>query len=493
VVNSLSAVLGAQRVSLAVRRELKSSKVLAVSGVSSEIKATNSLKELCDLCQKAFDRNQPVIVQPESVATQPSDLTFEPAGPMKSMAAYSATLPLCEVSATSSQQRMADEGSSGSSRGDTAICFEWKDYEDFLQGTQQLALAMPAVTSMWYAQRRWLGLPAWVRGLGKYRQLKIGNWHRSRIWRWLIVVGMVGLVGWLLARPTDLRIEMQGVLQPISQRTVFAGLDGVVDQLLIKDNALVTQGQALLTMKSASLEIASQETIGELQANQEKLDALAVSLNQLNRDNLDQAASINRVAAEIGQLETQRKTLQKKLEAYQSESLRLTLSAPIDGLVIASDLEALLDSRPVRRGDALLRIVQTSGPWHLVLSIADRDIGYVRSAQNIDNAHPDLGQLSEHRLRELELEYVFSSSPDRQHRAKLVWLSRAARNPRGDGVFVDAHASVDRSEIQDAYVGATVYAYLNVGQYPTWFVWSRPLVEAIQRKLWFATSTENSK
>lgn len=493
VVNSLSAVLGAQRVSLAVRRGLKSSKVLSVSGVSGEIKNTDSLKELCDLCQKAFDRNQPVVVQPGSVAAQPSDPTVGTAGPLKSIAEYSVTIPICDFSAVSSQQRIANESLSGSSIGDTAICFEWKDYEDFLQGTQRLALTMPVVTSMWYAQRRWLGLPAWVRGLGKYRQSKISNWHRTRLWRWLIVIGLVGLIGWLLVRPTDMRIEMQGVLQPVYQRTVFAGLDGVVEQLLIKDNALVTQGQALLTMKSSSLEIASQETIGEIQANQEKLDALAVSVNQLNRDNADQAATINRVAAEIGQLETQRKTLQKKLEAYQSENLRLSLSAPIDGLVIASDLEALLDSRPVRRGDALLRIVQTSGPWHLVLSIADRDIGYVRSAQAIDDRYSGQGQLPEQRQRDLELEFVFSSSPDRQHRAKLVWLSPAARNPRGDGVFVDAHASVDRSEIQDAYVGATVYAYLNVGQYPTWFVWSRPLVEAIQRKIWFATSTENSK
>ncbi len=493
VVNSLSAVLGAQRVSLAVRRGLKSSKVLSVSGVSGEIKNTDSLKELCDLCQKAFDRNQPVVVQPGSVAAQPSDPAVGTAGPLKSIAEYSVTIPICDFSAVSSQQRIANDSLSGSSIGDTAICFEWKDYEDFLQGTQRLALTMPVVTSMWYAQRRWLGLPAWVRGLGKYRLSKISNWHRTRLWRWLIVIGLVGLIGWLLVRPTDMRIEMQGVLQPVYQRTVFAGLDGVVEQLLIKDNALVTQGQALLTMKSSSLEIASQETIGEIQANQEKLDALAVSLNQLNRDNADQAATINRVAAEIGQLETQRKTLQKKLEAYQSENLRLSLSAPIDGLVIASDLEALLDSRPVRRGDALLRIVQTSGPWHLVLSIADRDIGYVRSAQAIDDRYSGQGQLPEQRQRDLELEFVFSSSPDRQHRAKLVWLSPAARNPRGDGVFVDAHASVDRSEIQDAYVGATVYAYLNVGQYPTWFVWSRPLVEAIQRKIWFATSTENSK
>ncbi|HAC90985.1 MAG TPA: hypothetical protein DCF63_10200, partial [Planctomycetaceae bacterium] len=125
VVNSLSAVLGAQRVSLAVRRGLKSSKVLSVSGVSGEIKNTDSLKELCDLCQKAFDRNQPVVVQPGSVAAQPSDPAVGTAGPLKSIAEYSVTIPICDFSAVSSQQRIANDSLSGSSIVDTAICFEW--------------------------------------------------------------------------------------------------------------------------------------------------------------------------------------------------------------------------------------------------------------------------------------------------------------------------------------------------------------------------------
>ena len=84
-----------------------------------------------------------------------------------------------------------------------------------------------------------------------------------------------------------------------------------------------------------------------------------------------------------------------------------------------------------------------------------------------------------------EIEFVIASHPRERFRARLNWLAPSARNPDGQGVVLDALAEVEPAAEQYAHMGATAHAYFVAGQKPFWYVWSRPLWDAVLRKVGF--------
>ncbi|MEZ6137198.1 MAG: HlyD family efflux transporter periplasmic adaptor subunit [Pirellulaceae bacterium] len=257
-------------------------------------------------------------------------------------------------------------------------------------------------------------------------------------------------------------------------------MDGVIDDILVEDGQQVTQGQPLVKMRSAMLEIQIQETLGEIEANSQKRDGLGVAINQLTRDGSTDYAMQSRLSSEVRELETQLETLEQKLTALRAQDNELLILSPIDGVIVTRQVEQTLKSRPVRRGDALMRVVRLTGPWQLELQVADQDSGYVKrkifGAERGGDVPP--GPPS-------EVEFVFASQPDQHRQARVTWLSESARNASGDGMHIDLLADVAPDVAARGHMGATVYAYFECGQQPFWFVWSRPFIETLQRKNWF--------
>ena len=271
-------------------------------------------------------------------------------------------------------------------------------------------------------------------------------------------------------------------MQPVEQRIVYAPLDGLVTRILVKDGQPVRAGELLAELQSPMLEIELEEVAGELRSNQEKLAGLKVAINQLSPDDPSALAMQNRFSSEIREIETWLATLQEKELALLGEKAKLRVAAPIAGTVIARQVDRYLERRPVRRGGPLLRIVEMDGPWRLELEVADRDAGRVKEKlfAGEELAH---GPVAESAAGQVE--FVYAAFPNQRFQAMTTWMSEAARNPLGEQVIVDVHAQVPPQTAAEGHMGATVQAYFDCGQHPFWFVWSRPLVEAIQRKLWF--------
>ena len=95
----------------------------------------------------------------------------------------------------------------------------------------------------------------------------------------------------------------------------------------------------------------------------------------------------------------------------------------MNGIVIGRDLDHLLSSRPLRRGDAIFRIVNPDGPWRLQLSIADSDAGYVKS-KLFGKDHVGGGDVPQHSERSVD--FVFVSKPDKQLSAHITWIVDSA-------------------------------------------------------------------
>ncbi len=357
----------------------------------------------------------------------------------------------------------------GDARCHFALVLEWQSYDEMVEASAVVANTLPTLNLAWQQHRRWERVPGIFKLLGE-RRLGFAPW-RGRLVRWVIVTSLLGLAYLGLMRPYPVTIEAQGVLEPAVLQTVFANLDGYVEGLLVEDGQHVVVGQPLLNLRSPELELRIEELSGELRTIREKRSALQIAGNQLNPDAADLILNQNRIASEIKQLVTQEDNRGQQLKMLLDERQKSTVVAPIAGIVVAKDLRQKISSRPLRRGDALFRIVDLDGPWRLRIQVADKDSGYV---------------LGNHHARDSQsLQFVIDSIPGEQFPATINWIASTVQNQFATGCYVEMHANVDDAVVQRTHMGASVRAYFMCGDQPLWFVWCRPLVESIQRRLWF--------
>ncbi len=479
IVNDLAVLLNADRVAL-TRLTRTGIQTLAVSGVVRLERKAEAAVAIRDISRSAMQQMRPISQHmPHRSPTGENDRT------RSTTASNSAVLP-SEHRAGLLENYLCLPLAAPTRRGrpvaTAAVLIEFNEYESFLLGTVTLNYVFPAFAASWLQHQRWLSVPYSVRRM--FGETQAGNLSRwtGGLARATGLAACLAAVIWALGLPATLRIEAEGSLQPTSQRVIFAPLDGIIEQILVGDGQQVKAGDKLAELRSPMLDIQLQEVQGEMRANAEKRDGLNVAINQLANENPSAYALQSKFSSEIRELETHLQTLQQKQDAIRAEQQKLSLTAPIDGLVIARQIERFLNSRPVRRGDALLRVVQLDGPWQLELTVADQDAGYLKR-KLFTASTATSGAIDPNASRDLE--FVLASQPSEKFTARATWLSETARNPQGTAVVVDLLAEVDESIAARGHMGATVYAFVDCGQQPFWFVWSRPLIEAIQRKLWF--------
>ncbi len=453
LVNQLVPIFSAARVSLFNRTSLGRVRLDKVSGASTVDHSSQVVRSLIQLAQPTFENHKPRLRQRQetnSAVEGPmlgDDGTFENA----------IVLPLT-----------SDFPAKGF---ESVLVIEWTDYEHLVAATASVVHMLPTLSLAWLQYRRWQRVPRVLHLWGGDRW-SISNWGSRTLAA--CAFGLLAVIGYVfLSAPYPLTIEAVGTIEPKLQRTIFTPLDGYVSELLVDDGQAVDVGEPLARMHSPELELRNEQLVGELRTIQEKRNALQIASNQLNANTSDALINQNRIAAEIKQLETQTENLNTQLELVREESTKNVLRSPIRGVVVARDLQQQLTSRPVRRGDALFRVVDVDGPWHLKIQVVDRDSGYVLK-RPMDPAQPADS-----------LRFVLDSLPGEQFDAQVEWVSRFVQNRNGEGCFVEMHADVDRSIVSKSYMGASARAYFRCEDQPTWFVWCRPLVESVQRRLWF--------
>lgn len=470
VSNDLQDVLNTDRVSL-VRVRSGEAKLLSASGVIHAALSTETTRHIQEICQRVAIAKQPLVYVDRSTQSSGSPSLY-----------HHIAIPLRGASSAYAHENANDNGLEDDQ---DILLLQWHEYERFLLGLSWMQYIVSPLASQWQAQRRlhsqptiqgwlsWVGLSG-VEGSG----VRPAGRRNTKRWRKIALgLGCCGVALWGLTRPCDFRIEMEGVLEPSSQRTVYAAYDGYVDQLLVDDNSEVLQGQTIAVMRSPQLDLQIQEVRGELRANQEREQALSLSLNQVSGDGSEGQTKQQSIASELKLVRIQQQTSQSKLDALEAEFSRLTLTSPIDGVIVSREIARMLDSRPIRRGDAVVRVADPSDGWRLAMRIQDADVSHVKSyLDQAKGVGEDAGR---------EIEFVIASQPRERFRARLNRLAPSARNPDGQGVVLDALAEVEPAAEQYAHMGATVHAYFVAGKKPFWYVWSRPLWDAVLRKVGF--------
>ncbi len=358
-----------------------------------------------------------------------------------------------------------------SGRISSVLGVEFSDYEAFANGVGNLTYILPYLANVWHQQTKLLSIPYFARALSSAKGTS-GAMLRV-LGRSLLITCIVAGLLFLLFRPQELLIEANGALMPTNVKSVFASADGFVSELLVKENQVVDKGQTLLILRSPGLELEQEELEGQLRALEEQAKGLQIELNQFDSTAPDALTKQSLIASKVKDIEIQRASLRKQLSIIEKQIGELELVSPLKGVVVGHSLSQQLQMRPVNRGDLLFKIMDLDDQWELKLQVPDHDSQYVidHYAESSNNQQP--------------LQFVVDSQPDKPQAAMVTKIANRVDNMHREGCFLEVTASAENLDTSSRRVGSSVHAFFSCGDYPTWFVWTRPLIESARRKLWF--------
>ena len=270
------------------------------------------------------------------------------------------------------------------------------------------------------------------------RALKtLGDWFGGRRLPYT-ALGLMATAMLLIAATliqVDHKIIATGYAEPSGQQNIFARTDGIVKEILVRDGQRVANGDVMMRLENADLESTAESLAGEIQTTAQRL----TSIRSMLLDPATDAKQSGRMAIEQRQLQSELNNLQSQLDLVRNQLSELQITAPIDGVVSAWQLKRKLSDRPVARGNHLLSIVRTDGPWQLRLEIPDKDAAEILHASTGAEA--------------LKVQFAAASHPESTFVATLQSVSGVARRNAQGVTVIDAIATVDPAVDADRRFG----------------------------------------
>jgi multidrug efflux pump subunit AcrA (membrane-fusion protein) len=282
------------------------------------------------------------------------------------------------------------------------------------------------------------------------------------------VVLAVAVLTFVHARFT---VKVHGELQPLERYHVFAPHDGVVSEIMVEHDNLVSEGDALTLLRSPELALAIQEVQGETDQARQRLLAVAAEKLQATRDARD-ADVLRQLTSQETQLKELIATRERELTILCKQRESLTVRSPIDGRVLTWRTEQLLAGRPVRKGQVLMTVANVEGPWILELHVPDDQIGHVLAGR----AELRGGQ---------SVSFILATMPGVKHRGTIREIAGTVSPSREEALSVLVTVDVDRDAVALLRPGTSVAARIDCGRRPIGYVWLHGVFEAIQKHLLF--------
>ncbi len=289
----------------------------------------------------------------------------------------------------------------------------------------------------------------------------------------LVLIGAFVLFGIAIAAlcfvPIDFTITARGHLQPVEQRDVFAPADGVVRATLVQHGNEVAAGAILVQLRNSELDYEVGRVAGDLATTEAKLLAVQAARLTAGRDRLlmDQVnAEVERYKKILEGMERQREILDRQLQD-------LNVRSPLTGQVMSWEADKTLASRPVRQGQRLMTIANVDGPWHLVVDVADEDIGHVLNARQ------------KHTDGNLPVTFILLTDPAISYGGEVdqVALGTVVIGNREPAVRITVE--IDSSALSSLRPGAGVVARIHCGRRSVGYVWFRSAYEKLRMHFMF--------
>lgn len=302
---------------------------------------------------------------------------------------------------------------------------------------------------------------------------KAEEWfHGRKLAKTLAILGLITAVGFAFwFAPWPYKVVAEGQLMPVTQRDVFAPWDGEVTQLAVKGGESVEEGEPLAILRNDDLRSEIVRVRNDLDEREKSVIALTGRIADARRRNaLQEETQLEgeRVAA-VAEVNG----LRQQLEILEERQERLTVTAPITGVVATFQLDQLLQNRPVRRGEMLMEIMDDQGTWHLELDVEDKRMGHILRAIERKG---DVG---------LPVEFVLATDPEARYDGTLKKVETRAQTHSELGNIVHVEVALaDPEALPMRRIGAEVRAKINTGDRALGYVLFGDVVDFIRKHLW---------
>jgi multidrug efflux pump subunit AcrA (membrane-fusion protein) len=288
----------------------------------------------------------------------------------------------------------------------------------------------------------------------------------------LLAIGVL-----MIVVPWQYRVEATGRLMPVIQREVFTPWDGQIVELRVIGGERVEAGDVLLKLRNDELAADLVTTENKLLEKMKLVHSLRAQHEVIERQgNREEATKLQgrivETSVEIAGASLQLKVLNERCE-------RMTVRAPIAGIVTTFQVEHLLLNRPVKRGDVLIEVMDDRGDWQLEMEIAEQRVGRVLQAQNRlrpETGVPDPG---------LPIEYRLLTQPEFSYFATLGSLATRTATAESTGSVLQATASLEQSQLPTRAIGAEVRARIGCGTSTLGDVLLGDVIEFAWKYLWW--------
>jgi hypothetical protein len=320
-------------------------------------------------------------------------------------------------------------------------------------------------------------MPVW-RTIGKSRWLVAARTLPKTV---AVCALILAVVFTLIFVKKDFNVQGKGYLLPVVKRDVFVPITGDVIEVAVRDQAWVDEGDLLVKLRNADLEVGYQDVIGQRQATHERLTAVNRAL--LNQRGLSESERIG-LSTEARELEQQMETLRQKYDLLRKKREMLEIRAPISGEVtIPWDVERTLMGRPVAMGEKLMSVADPKGRWELELEIRESRSGKIRAARND-------GQLQQLYPAGLPVRYILATDPENERLGELRDVKEVVEFDRAglEKVPIVRMKVEIEEELDNPHPGSTVTAKVYCGRRAIGYVWFHEAWEWLQSNILFRLS-----
>lgn len=295
----------------------------------------------------------------------------------------------------------------------------------------------------------------------------------------ILMLGIVCVAAILatgLATPIEHHVIATGSVEPATKRDLFAAVDGTVLQILVADGQQVKQGDVLIQLENTELENQAESLAGQIATTAGRL----ASIQAVRLSGSEQGVQESRLVLEERQLQSELANLRSQQEVVKLQLADLTINSPLDGTVVAWQIERRLQGRPVNRGNLLCSVADSTGPWKLRLTVPEKDAGAMIEAAKQSPS--------------LDVRFAVATLPEKSFRASLDQYSYAARMNEAGIRVIDLVATVQDDPSGETAetlrqaslrVGADVTAKIACGERSAIRSWFSDVFDFVNRQLVF--------
>ncbi|MDZ4852977.1 MAG: biotin/lipoyl-binding protein [Pirellulaceae bacterium] len=271
--------------------------------------------------------------------------------------------------------------------------------------------------------------------------------------------------------PIDFDLKGNGQLQPISQKDIFAHVDGEIEEVYVTQGMMVQEGQPVVKMKNRDLEVEILNIRGQQAQAVSRLNSIEYSINK----GIGSETERLQLQSEKAEVEQQLRNYERQLVVLMQKDSKLIRVSPITGVVTTWEVEKRLAARPVVTGQLLMNVADFSKEWEVEVYMPEKRMKHLDAAfKETDEDY-------------LPCEFILKTDPENKRTGKL---SRDSVHQRAevhgeDGVAVKLRVIPDSMEGISRRPGAEVIADVKCGKRSFAWVWLYQPIEVIRTYLFF--------